>query len=214
MIEKYVRKIIRKLHCSRARKKELRKQLMSDMQSALEQGETQQDIIERMGSPIEIAADFNQGFTKEELTKYKREKWLKWIAIILVVLVVLAAVIYWLFPKAKRIEESETFEQGNVQVQAEQAVRFLNAGNYDKLQQMATDKMRPFLTKEKMEPALEATSSDWGEFKSFGNSYISEISQQGKQYAIIELSASYENISVVYTITFDDEMKLAGLYMR
>lgn len=74
--------------------------------------------------------------------------------------------------------------------------------------------MRSVLTEQKMQPALDSVSSDWGEFLTFGNGYQSEITQMGKKYVVIQLTAGYENVSVTFTITFDDKMQLAGLYMK
>lgn len=59
-----------------------------------------------------------------------------------------------------------------------------------------------------------ALSSDWGNFQSFGNYYMADVKQMGRQLGIIQMNASYENTSVTYTISFDKEMKLAGLYIK
>ena len=43
---------------------------------------------------------------------------------------------------------------------------------------------------------------------------MAEINQRGQKFAIAQLNVSYENISVTYTLTFDDKMKLAGFYIK
>ena len=43
---------------------------------------------------------------------------------------------------------------------------------------------------------------------------MSEIRQRGQRYAVVQVAVMYENVEVTYTITFDENMKLAGLYMK
>ena len=57
-------------------------------------------------------------------------------------------------------------------------------------------------------------AQEWGDFQKFGRSYMSEIVQQGKAYAAIELTAQYEHVMVTYTLSFDEEMRLCALYMK
>lgn len=217
MFKQYIKSITKRLHCSHAKKKELQTQLMSDLMSSMEQGASKQAAIEMMGSPTEIAADFNNNFSTQELSKYKKEKLILRLAIVGCVLLLIAVfigLVYWFLPKGKPIEQSKSFQKNEVQLQAEHVIHLLNAEKYDELQDLSTEVMKPYLTSEKMTPALHAVSTNWGTFKSFNNSYMNEITQQGKQFAIIEIRASYENVSAVFTITFDDEMKLAGLYVK
>ncbi len=44
--------------------------------------------------------------------------------------------------------------------------------------------------------------------------YISEVSQINQHYVIGQVTAAYENVSITYTITLDEDMKWAGLYMK
>lgn len=82
------------------------------------------------------------------------------------------------------------------------------------LKEHATDEMSAVLTSETIENARNGISDDWGDFRSFGIVYMSELKQRGHYYAVTQVTASYENVSVTYTITFDENMKLSGLYMK
>lgn len=57
-------------------------------------------------------------------------------------------------------------------------------------------------------------SPDWGEFKSFSNAYCAEVVQAGQTLQIVEIGAQYENVSVTYTIVFNENMEVAGLFMK
>ena len=80
--------------------------------------------------------------------------------------------------------------------------------------EIATSEMQPYLTEEKMEEAKKTIGDDWGTFRNFGKTYMTEIRQDGQSFAMVQMNASYDNVSVTYTLTFDAEMKLAGIYMK
>ena len=80
--------------------------------------------------------------------------------------------------------------------------------------EIATSEMQPYLTEEKMEEAKKTIGDDWGTFRNFGKTYMTEIGQDGQSFAMVQMNASYDNVSVIYTLTFDAEMKLAGIYMK
>ena len=74
--------------------------------------------------------------------------------------------------------------------------------------------MKTVMNEEYMEGAKAQVGGDWGEFQRFTSSISVEAVQQGKHFAITELTALYENRSVTYQISFDENMELAGIYMR
>lgn len=78
----------------------------------------------------------------------------------------------------------------------------------------ATEEMKQYLTDEYMDSARNAISEDWGEYQFTGTIYTQEIRENGVDYTVAQVVATYENVSVTYTITFDSEFMLAGLYMK
>ena len=62
--------------------------------------------------------------------------------------------------------------------------------------------------------AKEQIHTDCGAFVSYGNVYMSKIEQDGRAYVMVQMNAAYENVSVTYTITLDEEMKLDGFYVK
>ena len=67
---------------------------------------------------------------------------------------------------------------------------------------------------EAMAEVKKQISDDWGERQQFGTVYMSEIEQKNQHFAVGEIMVVYENVSVVYRLTYDEEMRLAGLYIR
>ena len=43
---------------------------------------------------------------------------------------------------------------------------------------------------------------------------MAETKQKGNLYAVTQTTVEYENATVTYTISFDRNLKVAGLYMK
>ncbi|MDO4168979.1 MAG: DUF3887 domain-containing protein [Lachnospiraceae bacterium] len=214
MSEKYVRQIVKKLKCSKSKRAEIQKQLMSDIMIKMEDGMSIENIIEDMGNPKEIATEFNDSFSDAERKTYRKEKWRKRLIIIGVVLFILAFLIYWFLPKSTDLENSKIFDKEKVQEKAELVVQLLDEEDYDSLKKESSEKMQSMLSKSFIDKAKSNFGTDWGAFQRFGNIYLVEVNQFGKRNAVVQVNASYENASVTYTITFDKNMKLSGLWMK
>ena len=78
----------------------------------------------------------------------------------------------------------------------------------------AIPQMQPYLSETAMTEINRTISDDWGERTSFGTIYMTELTQMGKHLAVGEITVTYENVSVTYRLTYDKDMKLAGLYIR
>lgn len=214
MNEKYIRRIIKKLTCSKRKREDIRKQLSSEILAAVESGEKMEDIIERMGDPVEIAEEFNSSFPDSEKKKYRKEKWIRRLLIIAVIILFLAFLVYWMLPKSTSLENSKIFSREDIQARAEEVIQFLNEEDFEALQDVSTDKVKAVMTKEFIDQAKSNFGADWGEFQSFGNIYLAEVSQIGKHSAVVQMSASYENASITYTLSFDENMELEGFWMK
>lgn len=212
--EKYVNAIIKKVKCGKEKRQEIKEQLLSDISIALEQGETLEEIINHMGSVQEMAAEFNENLSGEEHRKYSKSRCMKIIAAVAGILIIVIAAGYWFLPKGAEIGASGKFEQTVVEEQIKSVVQKLNEKDYKALQENAIEEMKPYLTAETMEAAKKQTAADWGECKSFGTIYMAEISQMGKHSVVGEVTVTYENASITFRITLDEDMKLAGIYMR
>ncbi len=133
---------------------------------------------------------------------------------ILVLLVVMAALFWWMIPKNTWLKDSKRFDETAVQKQAEEVVELLDAGDYDGLRAMADSKLAGLINEEEMEAARDNQAEDWGEFLNYGSVYLIESTQRGIHSAVAQMTAAYENTSVTYTISFDEDLKLTGLYMK
>lgn len=211
---KYIKKIGRLLTCSKKRREEIQKELASDIDAAIAAGEKEEDIIVRMGKAEEVAEGFNQSFSKEEIKVFRKERRIRRLIDILVVIVVMAVLFWWMIPKNTWLKDSKRFDEAAVQKQAEAVIELLDGGEYDGLRSMAEGKMAELINEEEMENARDNLAADWGEFQKYGSVYLIETTQRGQHSAVAQMTAVYENISVTYTISFDEDMKLIGLWMK
>lgn len=210
----YVDAVARKIKCDRKKKKEIKKQLLTDIHMRTEQGEGLEEILSRMGTPREIADGFNETISVEEQKRYTRNKVLMVAAPVIGVLLCLILAVYWIFPKSADISQSKYFNREQVEAAMKETVELLDEEDYDALQENAIPQMQTLLSAEKMGDAKRLLSDDWGERKLFGAVYMVELIQGNRHFAVGEMTVTYENVSATYRLTYDKDMRLAGIYMR
>lgn len=212
--KRYVNAVARKLKCGGKRKREIKRQLLADMQARENQGERLDDIISRMGKAEEIAEGFNENISAEERKRYARNRVLKIVIPISLALFFLGMAGYWLFPKTVDIGKSRYFDKEEVEAAMKETVELLDAEEYAALQENAIPQMQSLLNAETRESMRKALSDEWGERKQFGAVYLLEVIQGNRHLAVGEMTVTYENVSVTYRLSYDEDMRLAGIYVR
>lgn len=212
--KKYLRAIYKKLRCGSAKKKEIIKQLGADIEAALAKGDTLNDVVREIGTPDAVAAEFNEELTEKDRKRGNYEIYAKCIGMVVIILCLLAAVLWWFLPKSEKVDENGRFSEEAVAEKAKQAISFLDADDYDALRAMMPEQAGEILTDEILTEAKRSIAEDFGAFSAWGNAYVTEITEQGQHAAAVELGASYEKTSVTYTLFFNEEMQLTGIYMR
>lgn len=212
--ETYVKKIAGRLKCSGKKRKEIRRQLLSDISTAQENGETLEQVTARMGAPASAAAEFNENMPSGEVQKYKRAKKLKIGGLILLILFLLAFGIYWILPKGEKLEKGGIFQERTVRAQMENVIGWVGSEDYEQLKELSIPLLKSTFEGDTFSKAKASISEDWGEQKTYGKFYMVQMRQMGKTYAVGQVTVNYENISVTYTLTFDRDLQLAGIYMK
>ena len=110
---------------------------------------------------------------------------------------------------------SEGFDEEQVKEQAKEVIIILNDNDSEALLGMCTVEVKEALTEEVLESVYEALA-EGGEFES-----LEDISVAGKkdknseeEFAIVVANAKYELKKVTFTITFTQQMKIAGLFYK
>ena len=212
--KKYVNAVARKLKCEGKRKREIKKQLLADIQMRENQGERLEEIISRMGKAGELADGFNENISVEEQRRYARNKVLKIVIPTVLAVIFIGMAGFWMLPKTVDIEESRVFDKEEVEAAMKETIELLDAEDYDALQKNAIPTMKPLLNAETRENMRRTLSDDWGERKQFGAVYMVEVIQGNSHLAVGEMTVTYENVSVTYRLTYDEDMRFAGIYVR
>ncbi len=212
--KRYVNAAARKIKCGGRRKKEIKKQLLTDIQVRVKQGERLEEIITQMGTAEEIAESFNENISAGEQRRYTRNKICKIVIPIVLILVLFVLLVFWMFPKTVSIEKSRYFDAEQVEAAMKETIELLDAEDYDALQKSAIPQMQTLLNAEMRENMRRALSDDWGERKQFGAVYMVEVIQGNSHLAVGEMTVTYENVSVTYRLTYDEDMRFAGIYVR
>ena len=212
--EKYVKDIVSKIKCSGTKRKEIEAQLLSDISMRMEQGETLEQIMESMGTAQEIADAFCQDMSETERKAQRKKKVGVIVAAIVIGAFLLCAYVWWVFPKSLNIKDVESVSKQAVDAQVETVVTLLNENDFETLRGMAVDEMQNALTQETIDKARNPISDDWGEMLMIGSTYAQGMKQKGRVFIVTQTDVMYENVSVTYTITFDENLRLAGIYMR
>lgn len=213
--EKYVKDVMRRLKCSKDRRMEMGRELRTDIQSAMDQGETWENIRQRLGHPAAVASEFNENIADTEKKKYKTGRRIR--VVILTTAVLAAAVlgIYLIMPRSFQLEGSGVFSKAEVTSQAEKVVTLLDQGNYSAVRELcANEAMRKALTDELLQKARQSVPAVKGSYSKVTSVYTSGVSQMGKKMAVIQMTVLYGDGTATYTISFDSNMKLTGLYMK
>lgn len=154
--------------------------------------------------------------TADKKSKMSKKKLAIIIAVIVLVLMgIMTLIANWMMPKTIPIEESTIFSAEEVEVKCMAVIFALNAEDYEALQKdYADEAMKSVLTKEYMDTAKSSLNVDWQANVSFGEPTVVEITQMGKTYATAQYPVTYGDKKVIYTLSFDTNYKLAGLYMK
>lgn len=214
--EKYVKEIVKRLRCSGTKKQEIRRQLESDIAAALEGGEEISDVMGRMGTPPDMAKEFNDNFPPEELKAAGRIRKLKMAAVIaaavVLVLAVIAGMVLWMLPKSSM--DMEHFNEEEAKAQVERIIDLLDADDYEGLREISVEEMKTDAVEEQLIAVKAMFGSDWGARQSLGKMYFGEITQMGQTVLAVQVNVGYENANVTYTIVLDENLQLGGLYMK
>ena len=208
MNRKFINQIVRRLKCSRKKREEIKRQLLSEMD------EERENSTQTLENALEIAEEFNNSFSEEEKKIYKREKLLKMAGSVLILLILAAGLIWWMLPKQSWLEDSKVFAVDVVEAQAQTVLDCFDRNDYEALKEMSDDKMRDFLNNHDLESDKSLLAEDWGKRDEIGKVYMVELTQKGRKSAVVQMHVQYEHANVMYTISFNRDIELQGFWMQ
>ena len=119
---------------------------------------------------------------------------------------------------------SEEFEEDQVIAEAKEMVERINAGELEEVWEDTFNVvMQNGTDPEELQENIDYYLKDKGEFQDFDKIQVRGITDQvrgitdrdtGTPYATVMVLAAYEDGKVMFTISFDTDMKCAGFYVK
>lgn len=210
--EAYLKAIMNGLNCSKKDKRRIYEDLKNDIDLRLENGEKLEEIIEQMGTPEEMVTELTENMNLKPI-KSNKKLFIGIISGVLVIFIV-GFIAYQIFiPKQTMLADSNIFDQEMVEKKADEVVHLLDERNIDTVLDMCDDRLRSSLDTEGLLKILD--EMNFNGLEKLDNAYAFEVSSVlDGTYATCIVNASYENSIATYTLSFDQDLNLIGLYVK
>lgn len=112
---------------------------------------------------------------------------------------------------------SEDFDEATVKSAAEEIVTLLNNNDVETICNEKIDsELSEYFTTDTLQQAIDQYLSDAGAFKEYSKEAVIGTKAQNtkEDCAVAIVKAKYENKSITYTISFNKDMEVIGLYMK
>lgn len=208
--EKYLKDIMKHLHCSKEEKKKIYSDIDNDITIALEH-ESLEDIIKRMGSAKEVADEFNHNLG------YKKSYKKLWLCIGIIVILIGG---YFFFQKSNEpltidLSDSQKFSEKVIDQQINKVIECIDQKAYDQLvNDYFSQPLKEALTAKQLEDAFVSIDENLGKYEKIKEKATQIIIDDHQEYAVNEVLVQFENRNIILRLTFDEEMKLSGIFMR
>ena len=108
---------------------------------------------------------------------------------------------------------SNDFNLEEVEKSAENVISLVNEEDSESIKALCNEEMEKALTDELLKEAYEVIA-EGGKFEKIEKISVSGVTDEKKkqELAVAVIQAKYEKETFTYTISFDEEMKIAGLY--
>lgn len=211
--QQFLRQIKRLLHCKGDKKREILRQLESDIASAKEGGKSWDEIRQEWGTPEQFVSEFNED--GRGIQKGKRI--LIGSVAVLVLFACVAAGVWFAHSHEKNGGQQLT---KNVETQkipdvVREAITDFSDDAYEKFITRCDAKMQAAFSKKNWEDAQKIASSQMIE-KAENEKLLSvtQTTQAGQDLKVYQVAVDYGKRQIVYTISLDTENLIAGFYFK
>jgi len=108
------------------------------------------------------------------------------------------------------------FDKDEVGTAAEEIVGLATAGDFESIIGAMRDDLKGSITVDQLKEGWGPIYQKAGAFVSITKTALSGISDKntGEEYAMAQVLVKHENASLVYTLSFDQNLMLVGLYLK
>jgi len=96
---------------------------------------------------------------------------------------------------------------------AQNVITLFNEEKSDEIIELYDEAMKNALPKEKLSEVYTQIKSN-GDFEKFLEGEMTKVEQDGKTFTVVVQQAKYAKNTLTYTISFDNEDKLAGIFYK
>lgn len=132
----------------------------------------------------------------------------------LLVLMALCAALVFLGCGAKPLPEG--FDKDKVTARAEEIVGYANDGDYDAIIACLRSDLAGAITADQLKEGWAATYDKVGTFDSIQSEQLTSAkdSSTEEEYAVALVACKHASGTVLYTLSFDKDLNLVGLYLK
>ena len=111
---------------------------------------------------------------------------------------------------------SDSFDEKQVKTTAETVIETVNSGDYDAVVDMVREEYQDQITADVLEDAYAEKMDELGEFDSFKTEAVTGASDKNfdGELAMAVVVCTYENGSATFTLFFDTDYAITGIYMK
>lgn len=109
---------------------------------------------------------------------------------------------------------ADTFDVAAVEVKAKSVIDSLNQADYTGVVAMLREDLREALPADKIKAAVDQVYGSAGAFEKYEKVVVAGQKAENKDIAVAVVRAKYADYTVTFTISFDQDLKVIGLYMK
>lgn len=109
---------------------------------------------------------------------------------------------------------ADSFVKDTVIASAKQVIEYMNSGEFDSVNAMVREDVKKILTIDVLSDAARKTYGKAGSFVEYKDINIVGKRDKDTDYAIALVQAKYEKLSVLFTISFDNNLDVVAIYMK
>ena len=110
----------------------------------------------------------------------------------------------------------EGFDKDELGSSAEEIVGLATAGDYDSILGALRDDLKSGVTADQLKEGWASIYEKAGAFDSITKTVFSSTKDKttSEEYAVVQVMAKHANANLVYTLSFDKNLALVGLYLK
>jgi hypothetical protein len=129
-------------------------------------------------------------------------------------ILIAGVIIFGMLGACNSTKLAASFDKETVEASAKQVIDYLNSGDFDSVNAMVCEDGKEVLSSEVLSDAVNKTYGKAGSFVEYKGINIIGRKEKKVDYAVVIVKAKYEKQNVLFTISFDSNLEVIGLYMK